>query len=557
MKHKEKYIPQYHMPPGSPEELLDWAKQDRLLKAPIWCSVDLRDGNQALITPMRLEEKISYYEFLLDVGFKEIEVGFPAASETEFAFLRHLIDNDLIPDDVSIQVLTQSRAHIIEKTFEAVRGAKNVIVHLYNSTSTIQREQVFRKTEDQIIAIAEVGANLFNEWAEKIPESNFTFQYSPESFTGTEPEFALKVCNRLIDIWQPKDGRKVIINLPATVEHSMPHVYAQQVAYMHKHLNQREHIIISLHPHNDRGTGVAAAEMGVLAGADRVEGTLFGNGERTGNVDLITLAGNLYTHGVDPGLDLSDMPRIVRMHEEINKLSVPERHPYAGALAFAAFSGSHQDAIAKGMNFRAEQDDNMWTVPYLPIDPRDVNREYETDVIRINSQSGKGGVNYILEQNYGYKLPMAFREELGYRIKDISDQLSKELIPEEIHTVLLEEYINVADPIEVVSVDWRRDGSDTIADVNFTVGGTAKTESGRGNGTLDAVRDAIQKLNPDVQFQFEDYEQHAMEGESAARAATYVKISDKAGTPVWGIGIDHDIATASVYALLSAFNRLK
>ncbi|MCL2403385.1 MAG: 2-isopropylmalate synthase [Coriobacteriia bacterium] len=554
MKHKDKYSPQYHLPP---EELLDWAKQDRLLKAPIWCSVDLRDGNQALITPMQLEEKIQYYEFLLEVGFKEIEVGFPAASETEFAFLRHIIDNDLIPDDVAIQVLTQSRAHIIERTFEAVRGAKRVIVHLYNSTSTIQREQVFRKSEDQIIAIAEVGANLFNEYAEKYPETEFIFQYSPESFTGTEPEFALKVCNTLIDIWQPQKGRGVIINLPATVEHSMPHVYAQQVAYMHKHLNQREHILISLHPHNDRGTGVAAAEMGVLAGADRVEGTLFGNGERTGNVDLITLAGNLYTHGVDPGLDLSDMPRIVRMHEEINKLSVPERHPYAGSLAFAAFSGSHQDAIAKGMRFREDQDSDGWTVPYLPIDPRDVSREYETDIIRINSQSGKGGVSYILEQNFGYKLPMEFREELGYFVKDISDRLAKELLPGEIHDAFTEEYVNATAPVKILSVDWRRDGEDTIADVSFEIDGQTQEESGQGNGTLDAVRAALTKVQPDKNFKFEDYVQHALEGDSDARAATYVKISSAAGTPVWGVGIHHDIATASVYALLSAANRLK
>lgn len=554
MKHNDKYTPQYHLPP---EELLDWAKQDRLYKAPQWCSVDLRDGNQALITPMQLEEKIRYYHFLLDLGFKDIEVGFPAASETEYAFVRHLIDNDLIPDGVAIQVLTQSRQHIIEKTFEAVRGAKRVIMHLYNSTSTVQRQQVFRKSKDQIIAIAEVGAKLFNEYAEKIPEAEFIFEYSPESFSGTEPEFALQVCNRLIDIWQPQQGRGVIINLPATVEHSMPHVYAQQVAYMHKHLNQREHITISLHPHNDRGTGVAAAEMGILAGADRIEGTLFGNGERTGNVDLITLAGNLYTHGIDPGLDFSDMPRIVSMHEEINKLSVPERHPYAGSLAFAAFSGSHQDAIAKGMNFRETQDSDNWTVPYLPIDPRDVSREYETDIIRINSQSGKGGVSYILEQSFGYRLPMEFREELGYFIKGISDREAKELLPDEIHTAFSEEYVNATAPVQIQSVDWQREGENTCARVTFQLGEDLQVKEGWGNGALDAARAAIKEISPKLNFHFEDYTQHALEEESNARAASYVKISSDEQAAVWGVGIHHDIATASVYALVSAVNRLQ
>ncbi|MCL2606214.1 MAG: 2-isopropylmalate synthase, partial [Coriobacteriia bacterium] len=407
MKNASKYAPQYHMPPEA-DSLLEWAKKDRIEKAPIWCSVDLRDGNQALITPMRLDEKIRYFEFLVELGFKEIEVGFPAASETEFAFMRHLIEEGMIPDDVTIQVLTQSRAHIIEKTFESLRGARRAIVHLYNSTSTIQREQVFRRDEDQIVGIAEVGAHAFNEFAAKMPETDFVFQYSPESFTGTELEFAARICNTVIDIWDPEGTeREIIINLPATVEHSMPHVHAQQIAYMDKYLNNRDKIKISLHPHNDRGTGVAAAEMGVLAGADRIEGTLFGNGERTGNVDIVTLAGNLYTHGVDPKLDLSDMPRIVRMYEEINKLTVGARHPYAGSLAFAAFSGSHQDAIAKGMHFREKTDCRDWTVPYLPIDPQDVNREYDKDIIRINSQSGKGGVAYVLEQSFGYKLPMA------------------------------------------------------------------------------------------------------------------------------------------------------
>ena len=554
MKHTEKYAPQYHMPP---EVINDWVEQDRLEKAPIWCSVDLRDGNQALIIPMTLDEKIRYFEFLLSLGFKEIEVGFPAASETEFAFLRHIIENDMIPDGVAIQVLTQSREHIIDKTFEAVRGAKKVIVHLYNSTSTVQREQVFRKSEDQIVAIAETGAHIFNDRAAAQPETEFTFEYSPESFTGTELEFAARTCNAVIDIWEPQNGRGVIINLPATVEHSMPHVYAKQIAYMDKHLHHRENIIISLHPHNDRGTGVAAAEMGILAGADRIEGTLFGNGERTGNVDLITLAGNLYTHGVDPEIDLSDMPRIVAMFEEINKLPVPARHPYAGSLAFAAFSGSHQDAIAKGMNFREDNDNGMWTVPYLPIDPRDVNREYETDVIRINSQSGKGGVAYIFAQNFGYKLPMAFREEMGYFMKDISDRDAKELSPEEMHEAFLGEYVNVNAPIQVVSAEWRHEGDDTLAEVTFKIDGEARSIAARGNGSLDAVRAALKQVKPDLNYHFNDYEQHALEDESDARAASYVRITGADDTPVWGVGIHNDIAMASVFALISAVNRLQ
>ena len=442
MKHVEKYRPLYYMPP---ERHTDWIQQDRLTKAPAWCSVDLRDGNQALITPMSLEEKLACFRFLLQIGFKEIEVGFPAASETEYTFLRTIIDENMIPDDVTIQVLTQSRPHIIEQTFDAIRGARRVCVHLYNSTSEAQRRQVFRLSEDEIIAIAEDGARHFNELADKMPETQFVFEYSPESFTGTEPEFALRICNAVIDIWKPNPTRPVIINLPATVETSMPHVYAQQIAYMNHNLHSREHIVLSLHPHNDRGTGVAAAEMGLLAGADRVEGTLFGNGERTGNVDIITMALNLYTHGVDPKLNLTDMPYIVSTYEELTALSVGARHPYAGQLVFAAFSGSHQDAIAKGLQYRKDKNEFHWTVPYLPLDPGDVNREYETDVIRINSQSGKGGISYILEQHFGYHLPTQFKQGLAYFIKDVSDKAHKELSPKEILDVFTNQYINVAD----------------------------------------------------------------------------------------------------------------
>jgi len=549
MKHVEKYRPLYYMPPG---EHTDWVKQDRLTKAPAWCSVDLRDGNQALITPMSLDEKLAYYRFLLGIGFKEIEVGFPAASETEFAFMRNLIDGNLIPDDVTIQVLTQSRAHIIEKTFAAIKGAPRAIVHLYNSTSHAQRQQVFKLSEDEIIAIAEEGARLFDRLAGEMPETKFAFEYSPESFTGTEPEFALRICNAVIDVWKPCAERPVIINLPATVESSMPHVYAQQVAYMNRHLKYRENVIISLHPHNDRGTGVAAAEMGLLAGADRVEGTILGNGERTGNVDIVTLALNLYTHGVDPGLDLSDMPNIVRTYEEATGLPVGPRHPYAGELVFAAFSGSHQDAIAKGMQYRREKGEGFWTVPYLPLDPGDVNREYETDVIRINSQSGKGGISYILENNFGYHLPRELKPEVGYFIKDISDREHKELTPQEILDAFVAGYVNVSAKLSLESVEWRRDNGQKIANMAVLLNGEKRTLTGTGNGSLDSVSHALRNA---LEFRFADYVQHALEGDSDARAAAYVKIIDKAGKPVWGVGVHNDITMASVLALVSAVNR--
>ena len=549
MKNVEKYQPLYYMPP---EEHTGWVKQDRITKAPIWCSVDLRDGNQALITPMSLDEKLKYYKFLLGIGFKEIEVGFPAASETEYAFMRTLIDDNLIPEGVSIQVLTQSRAHIIEKTFAAIKGAPRAIMHLYNSTSFAQRQQVFKLSEDEIIAIAEEGARLFDKCASAMPETKFTFEYSPESFTGTEMEFALRICNAVIDVWKPCEARPVIINLPATVESSMPHVYAQQIAYMSRHLRYREHVIVSLHPHNDRGTAVAAAELGLLAGAQRVEGTILGNGERTGNVDLVTLALNLYTHGVDPGIDLSDMPHIVNTYEEATALSVSPRHPYAGGLVFAAFSGSHQDAIAKGMQYRKERGENLWTVPYLPLDPSDVNREYEADVIRINSQSGKGGISYILENNFGYQLPKELKQEVGYFIKDISDREHKELTPHEILDAFTIGYVNISEPIFMGAVDWQRDGDRTVAYVTLAVEGKRRQVTGKGNGSLDAVSQA---LRSEMEFSFKSYAQHALETDSDARAAAYVKIHDKTGKPVWGVGVHNDITMASVLALVSAVNR--
>ena len=552
MKHVERYRPGYYMPP---EECLDWAKRERIEQAPAWCSVDLRDGNQALITPMSLEEKLDFYRFLLGLGFKEIEVGFPAASETEYDFLRTIIEQDMIPDDVWIQVLTQSRPHIIEKTFDAIRGAKHVVVHLYNSTSFAQRQQVFRASEDEIVDLAVSGAALFNDYAAKMPETQFRFEYSPESFTGTEMEFALRICNAVIDTWQPRPERKVIINLPSTVEMSMPHVYAQQIEYMSKHLHCRRDVIVSLHPHNDRGTAVAAAELGLLAGGDRVEGTLFGNGERTGNVDLITLGMNLYTHGVDPQLDFSDMPKIVKSYEDLTGMSVGFRQPYAGQLVFAAFSGSHQDAIAKGMAFRRERGEDRWTVPYLPLDPQDVNREYETDVIRINSQSGKGGISYILEHNYGYDLPKEMASEVGYFIKEISDHAHKELSPAEVLAAFQAEYQNINAPITLEDISWMREKDGTVADMTLNIGGEIFCLSARGNGPIDAVSNALREANPDIRYRFVDYEEHALENDSDSRASAYVVIADEAGRHFWGVGVDSDIIMASVYALITAINR--
>ena len=552
MKNFEKYRPGYYLPP---ETCMDWTKKDRLTKAPAWCSVDLRDGNQALITPMNLEEKLEFYRFLLDVGFKEIEVGFPAASETEYEFLRTIIEDHLIPEDVSIQVLTQSRPHIIQKTFAAVKGAKNVVVHLYNSTSFAQRQQVFRMSEDEIVDIAVSGAKLFDEYAAKMPETNFRFEYSPESFTGTEVEFALRICNAVIDVWKPRPERQVIINLPSTVEMSMPHVYAQQIEYMSKHLHDRENVILSIHPHNDRGTAVAAGELALLAGGDRIEGTLFGNGERTGNVDIITMAMNLFTHGVDPQLDFSDMPKIVKFYEDLTGMSVGYRQPYSGHLVFAAFSGSHQDAIAKGMHFREENDEKYWTVPYLPLDPHDVNREYETDVIRINSKSGKGGISYILEHNFGYDLPKEMATEVGYFIKGISDHAHKELSPHEILVAFQHEYQNKDEPIALQDISWIREGGSTVADVTLAIHNELYYLSARGNGPLDAVSNVLKIANPNIKYRFVDYEEHALETDSDSLASAYVVIADEEGNHYWGVGVDSDITMASVYALITAVNR--
>ena len=424
MVNTSKYVRQFY-PVKNPQR--KWAEKTYIDRAPKWCSVDLRDGNQSLIIPMSLEEKLEFFNLLVKVGFKEIEVGFPAASETEYAFLRALIEKNMISDDVTVQVLTQSREHIIKKTFAALEGCKNAIVHLYNSTSFAQRQQVFRKSKEEIIKIAVDGAKLFKQIADE-EGVDYRYEYSPESFTGTEPEFALEICNAVLDIWKPTPDKKVVINLPVTVELSTPNVYADQIEYMCDNLKYRDSVEVSLHPHNDRGCAVADSELGLLAGADRIEGTLFGNGERTGNVDIITLALNMYAQGVEPGLDFTHMPEIVSLYERVTRMSVYDRQPYAGKLVFAAFSGSHQDAIAKGMKWHEENNASTWTVPYLPIDPGDVGREYETDVIRINSQSGKGGIGYMLEHNFGYQIPAKMKEDVGYTIKNVSDVRHAELL---------------------------------------------------------------------------------------------------------------------------------
>ncbi len=542
-----KYCKQFILPP---ERCMAWAEKDMVEKAPVWCSVDLRDGNQALIEPMSLETKLEFFKLLLRVGFKEIEVGFPAASETEYAFLRALIEQGLIPDDVTIQVLTQAREHIIRRTFEAVKGAKNVIVHVYNSTSVAQREQVFKKSKEEIKRIAVDGAKLLKQLTEEAGE-NYRFEYSPESFTGTEPEYALEVVNAVLDIWQPTAERKAVINLPSTVENAMPHVYAQQIEYMHKHMKYRENVVLSLHPHNDRGTGVATAEFGLLAGADRVEGTLFGNGERTGNCDIVTLAMNMYSQGVDPGLDFSDMPSIADAYEQFTTLKISPRQPYAGELVFAAFSGSHQDAIAKGMHWRAEHGGGVWDVPYLPIDPRDVGRIYDSDVIRINSQSGKGGVGYVLEQCYDIKLPSKMREAMSALAKHVSDEQHKELKPQELFKLFCDKFLSARGRFDVGEVHYKQENGIT-AIVEVKDGKDIVTVTATGNGRLDAVSNALKQYFG-IDYVLTGYEQHALASGSFAQALSYVAV-EKDGKLFWGAGENSDIIRSSVYALVSALN---
>ncbi len=544
-----KYQRQYYLPP---EECFDWVKKDHIEKAPQWCSVDLRDGNQALVIPMDLDQKLRFYELLIKMGFKEIEIGFPAASETEYELCRTLIERDMIPDDVTIQVLTQAREHIIRKTFEAIKGAPHAIVHVYNSTSFAQRQQVFRKSKSAIKQLAVDGAKLLKELGDESGQ-DLRFEYSPESFTGTEPEYALEVCNAVLDIWQPKADHKAIINLPVTVELAEPHVFAQQVEYINKHLKYRDNVVLSIHPHNDRGCGVADTELGILAGADRVEGTLFGNGERTGNVDIITVGMNMYAQGVDPGLDFSNMNEIQEVYESCTGMKVGERQPYAGQLVFAAFSGSHQDAIAKGMKWRQEKDPDHWTVPYLPIDPTDVGRNYDADVIRINSQSGKGGVGFILETKYGLRLPKKMKEAMGYACKAVSDRKHEELKPSEIFDIFKNEFEGMSSPISVNEVHFEQKNGIT-AHVKAQYEDAPETEiEATGNGRLDAVSNAIKKAY-NLDYTLDTYEEHALEKSSSSRAIAYVGLTWPDGTMTWGAGLDPDIIRASIDALVTAVN---
>ena len=545
-----KYAIGYYPAPGNH---FKWVHKDHIEKAPQWCSVDLRDGNQSLVIPMSLEEKLEFYHMLLRIGFKEIEVGFPAASETEYEFLRTLIENHMIPGDVSVQVLTQCREHIIRRTFEACKGAPNAIIHFYNSTSVAQREQVFRKSKEEIKQIAVEGARLVKKLAAEY-EGNFRFEYSPESFTGTEPEYALEVCNAVLDVLEPGPDNNVIINLPVTVEMSLPHVYASQIEYMSENLKYREYVTVSLHPHNDRGTGVADTELALLAGADRVEGTLFGNGERTGNVDVITLAMNMYSHGVDPELDFTDMPAICKTYEECTRMHVYERSPYAGSLVFAAFSGSHQDAIAKGMTYRKEHHQHRWDCPYIPIDPHDISRTYDADVIRINSQSGKGGIGFLLQQNYGYNPPPHMREQLGYRVKEVSDHDHRELSVQEVLEVFEDNYVNNAAPLNVTAAHYTQNQDGSIS-ANLTLRrGSRMIQCGAaGNGRLDAVANAIEQA-AGMDFTLIHYSEHALDPDTDSRACSYVGLKWPDGRETWGCGTHTDIIVAGVRALVSAIN---
>ena len=543
-----KYAPGYYPVPAGYDS---WVKKDHIEKAPAWCSVDLRDGNQALIVPMSLAEKLEFFQMLVKIGFKEIEVGFPAASETEYEFLRTLIEKNMIPEDVTVQVLTQCRDHIIRRTFEAVKGAPRAVIHFYNSTSVAQREQVFHKSKEEIKKIATDGARLVKQLSQEY-EGNFLFEYSPESFTGTEVDYAVEVCNAVLDIMEPTPDRPMIINLPVTVEMSMPHVYANQIEYCDKHLKHRDSVIISTHPHNDRGTGVACAELAVLAGAQRVECCLFGNGERTGNVDAVTLAMNMYSHGVDPKLDFSNMPEICATYERVTRMHIYERTPYAGQLVFAAFSGSHQDAIAKGMAYRKEHNEHRWTCPYIPVDPHDIGRTYDADVIRINSQSGKGGIGFVLEQNYGYNLPPKMREALGYKVKSVSDHSHKELSAGEVLHIFEDTFLNRRKPLNVIEAHFAQVNGIT-ATVTLDLNGQRKVVTSVGNGRLDAVANAIQSATG-MEFHLENYSEHSLDEGSTSRAASYVGLTWGDGTVTWGAGTDTDIIVAGVKALVSAIN---
>ena len=556
---KERYVP------FIPIDLTDrtWPTK-KFTKAPQWCSVDLRDGNQALIDPMNSARKLAMFQLLIKMGYKEIEVGFPSASQTDFDFVRMLIEKDLIPDDVVIQVLTQAREHLIERTFESIKGSKQAIVHLYNSTSTLQRKVVFGLEKEGITAIAVEGAKLCQKLVETVPETDIFFEYSPESYTGTELEYAVEVCNAVMDVWGPSPDWKTIINLPATVEMASPNVYADSIEWMHRNLAYRDSVVLSLHPHNDRGTAVAAAELGYLAGADRIEGTLFGNGERTGNVCLVTLGLNMFTQGIDPMIDFSDIDEVRRTVEYANQLRVPERHPYGGDLVYTAFSGSHQDAIKKGfdhMDRAAAQlgkpvAQTEWAVPYLPIDPKDVGRTYEA-VIRVNSQSGKGGVAYIMKSDHQLDLPRRLQIEFSQVIQAKTDDQGGEVTPQEMWDVFQDEYLpNPAAPwgrfsLRSMSQSSNVDGLNELT-VTLLDSGKELTLSGSGNGPIAAFCDALASHGVDVRVL--DYAEHAMSSGGDARAAAYLECAVD-GRMLWGVGIDPNILTASLKAIVSAVNR--
>lgn len=548
-----------------PIDIKDRTWPDKTItKAPIWCSVDMRDGNQALVDPMNLQEKLELFSTLVKIGVKEIEVGFPSASETEYEILRTLIDGGYIPDDVTIQVLVQARPHLIKKTFEAISGAKNVIVHFYNSTSTLQRKVVFKTDMQGVIDIAVKGAKLIYELTEEQkksnPETNIRFEYSPESFTGTEMDNAVEICRQVMEELHITKDNPIILNLPSTVEGSTPNGYADQIEYFCRHLPNRDAAIISLHPHNDRGTGVAAAELALLAGADRIEGTLFGNGERTGNVDLVTLALNMWTQGVDPELDFSDINKIKEVYERTTHMTVPPRHPYAGELVFTAFSGSHQDAINKGKMYMEESHSDLWEVPYLPIDPADVGREYEP-IIRINSQSGKGGTAYILSSEYGIKMPKAMHPEFGAIVQKACDEKGKELLSSEVFDLFQKEYRNVCGPYKLLNykVSEEKNEEDYLTSVHFT--GKIRSRNneiteieGTGSGPIGAFFSAIQKIGI-TDYQFVDYSEHAISVGSDSKAISYIHLKNPQRKDVFGIGVSHNISYASMKGIICAINR--
>ena len=529
-----------------------------ITKAPIWCSVDLRDGNQALVNPMTVDEKLDMYKLLLELGFKHIEIGFPSASQLEFDFLRKLVNENLIPDDVYIQVLTQARPHLIKRTFESIEGVKNVILHIYNSTSVLQRDVVFNMSKDEIKNIAVEGTKLVKDYAKNF-KGNLVLEYSPESFTGTEVDYALEVCEAVMDTWGASKDEKVIINLPSTVEMDTPNVFADQIEWMCTHFKDRERVIVSVHPHNDRGTGVATAELAFIDGADRVEGTLFGNGERTGNVDVLNIAYNMFSQGVNPELNLEDIEKIKDVYERCTKIPVHIRHPYAGELVFTAFSGSHQDAINKGMTKYNERHDKIWEVPYLPVDPRDLGREYEA-LVRINSQSGKGGVAFVMDKYYGYKMPKGMHREFADVIQKISEKTG-EVSPQTIMKKFEEEYLDIKEPFTLIKanvsdIDTDDVSKDTKIVVKFMYNGKEHTIEGMGNGPLDSLKKALDDNNF-VDVTIEDYTEHALGKGSEAKAASYIKMArNDNGKETYGVGVNSNITIASIRAVFSAINRL-